>query len=73
MQLELTEPMRAALTVQEDRPLALIDPTTRVDYVLLSRGEYERLLEEAGEERFQRALLKASVKAQREWARENPY
>ncbi len=73
MQLESTELMRAALAAQPDAMLALIDPETKANYVVLSREEYDRLRLAASDEKLQHAWTELSTRTRRAWVRENPY
>jgi hypothetical protein len=60
MPIELTEEQQRSLDAAEEVPAQVIDPRTRVAYVLIPAREYEAVREILEDERQQRAIRKVA-------------
>ena len=72
----LTPELRQALEQAGDQPVAINDPQTNTEYILLRADVYNRMreiLEEDEDRREKEAWAKLGRKARSDWANENPY
>jgi hypothetical protein len=76
MSIELTDEQRQALAARPQEPLRLLDPQTKMSYVLLPAAIYDQfkeLLEEAEDKALQKAFQEAGLRSAIRWMKENPY
>ncbi len=62
MSVELTVEQLSALDSERDQPPHLIDPRTRLEYVLLPAEEYERVCEFLDEERARQVIGRIAMR-----------
>ena len=62
MTIELTEQQQQALAEELTRPARVVDPRTRITYILVPEEEYEAVRESLDEERRRQAVHAAALR-----------